>query len=73
MEIKKIGVVGSGMMGAGIAQVCAQSGYQVVLNDINSGALEKAAIREKTDDIPVQLEKLNDEVSEFLSEQTTAN
>jgi 3-hydroxybutyryl-CoA dehydrogenase len=31
MAIKKVGVVGGGFMGSGIAQVCAQSGYDVVL------------------------------------------
>ncbi len=35
MEIKKIMVLGAGQMGAGIAQVCAQSGYPVVLRDID--------------------------------------
>ena len=39
-----IGVVGSGQMGAGIAQVAAQSGYQVIVEDIISAALEKASI-----------------------------
>jgi 3-hydroxybutyryl-CoA dehydrogenase len=34
MEIKKIGVIGAGTMGHGIAQVCAQAGFQVSLQDI---------------------------------------
>lgn len=34
MEIKKIGIIGAGTMGSGIAQVAAQSGYEVVLEDI---------------------------------------
>ncbi len=34
MEIKKIGVIGAGLMGAGIAQVAAQSGFEVNLNDV---------------------------------------
>ncbi|MDP2970980.1 MAG: 3-hydroxyacyl-CoA dehydrogenase NAD-binding domain-containing protein, partial [Deltaproteobacteria bacterium] len=34
MEIKKIGVLGAGSMGNGIAQVAAQAGYQVVMRDI---------------------------------------
>jgi 3-hydroxybutyryl-CoA dehydrogenase len=34
MEIKTIGVVGSGTMGNGIAQVAAQSGYNVIMQDI---------------------------------------
>lgn len=35
-------VVGAGQMGAGIAQVCAQSGFEVVLHDVNPNVLEKA-------------------------------
>jgi 3-hydroxybutyryl-CoA dehydrogenase len=42
--MKVIGVVGSGQMGAGIAQVAAQSGYQVIIEDVISAALEKALI-----------------------------
>lgn len=34
MEIKTIGVLGAGLMGNGIAQVCAQAGYDVVMRDI---------------------------------------
>jgi 3-hydroxybutyryl-CoA dehydrogenase len=33
MDIKTIGVVGAGTMGNGIAQVCAQAGYDVIMND----------------------------------------
>ena len=41
MEIKKVGVVGCGSMGSGIAQLCAQSGYQVVVSEINDELLKK--------------------------------
>ena len=41
MEIKTIGVVGCGIMGSGIAQVCAQSGRQVVVSDLNDELLNK--------------------------------
>jgi 3-hydroxybutyryl-CoA dehydrogenase len=34
MDIKTIGVVGSGTMGNGIAQVAAQAGYSVIMNDV---------------------------------------
>jgi 3-hydroxybutyryl-CoA dehydrogenase len=37
----KIGVLGAGVMGGGIAQVCATHGYQVVCHDISGEALEK--------------------------------
>jgi len=39
--IKKIGVIGAGQMGAGIAQVCAQAGYTVTISDITKPALKK--------------------------------
>lgn len=42
MNIKKIMVIGSGTMGSGIAQVMAQAGYQVVLNDIKTEFLNNA-------------------------------
>ncbi len=41
MEIKKVGVVGCGLMGSGITQVCAQSGYQVVVSEMNNELLNK--------------------------------
>jgi len=41
MEIKKVGVVGCGSMGAGIAQLCAQSGFQVVVSEINDEFLKR--------------------------------
>jgi 3-hydroxybutyryl-CoA dehydrogenase len=41
MEIKKVGVVGCGIMGAGIAQLCAQSGYNVIVSEINDALLQK--------------------------------
>lgn len=41
MEIKQVGVVGCGQMGSGITQVCAQSGYQVIVSEINNELLNK--------------------------------
>jgi len=41
MEIKKVGVVGGGIMGGGIAQVSAQAGYEVVMSEINDELLNK--------------------------------
>jgi len=41
LDIKKVFVVGSGTMGGGIAQVCGQSGIQVLLNDISQELIEK--------------------------------
>ncbi len=42
MEIKKIFVAGAGLMGGGIAQVCAQAGYHVTMRDIGEDILEKS-------------------------------
>jgi len=41
MEIKKVGVVGCGLMGSGIVITCAQSGYQVVVSEISDELLNK--------------------------------
>ncbi|WP_457633614.1 3-hydroxyacyl-CoA dehydrogenase family protein [Oceanithermus desulfurans] len=51
MEIQKIGVIGAGQMGSGIAQVAAQSGYEVVLMDVEELSLKKGleAIRRSLD------------------------
>ncbi len=40
MKIAKIGVVGAGQMGSGIAQVCAMAGYDVLLNDMTAERVE---------------------------------
>ncbi len=41
MEIKKVGVIGAGVMGNGIAHVFAQTGYEVVLAEANIQLAEK--------------------------------
>ena len=41
MKLEKIMVIGSGQMGNGIAQVCAQAGYEVLLNDMKQEFAEK--------------------------------
>jgi len=41
MKFETIGIVGAGQMGAGIAQVCATAGLSVVLNDVETRALER--------------------------------
>jgi 3-hydroxybutyryl-CoA dehydrogenase len=41
LKIKKVGVIGAGLMGSGISQVAAQSGYKVFLNDLEKKFVEK--------------------------------
>jgi len=42
MDIRKVGIVGAGQMGSGIAHVCALAGYDVALFDISEESLKKA-------------------------------
>ncbi len=41
-DIEKIGIIGAGTMGQGIAQVSAQNGHEVIMRDIEEELLEKA-------------------------------
>jgi 3-hydroxybutyryl-CoA dehydrogenase len=45
MSIERIGVIGAGQMGTGIAHVMALAGYDVVLDDINKDQLSKSLTR----------------------------
>ena len=45
MTIQKVGVVGCGLMGGGIAQTCAQSGYETVVREVNQELLDKGLKR----------------------------
>lgn len=42
MKVERVFVVGAGYMGAGIAQVCAQAGYLVLLHDVSEERLSRA-------------------------------
>ena len=64
-QISKVGIVGSGTMGSGIAQLVAASGYRVVLVDLNDELLKKAVSRiEKNLLRLVEKEKIEEEVKE---------
>ena len=41
MEIKKVGVLGCGLMGSGIAQVCATAGFDVTVLEVEQKYLDK--------------------------------
>jgi 3-hydroxybutyryl-CoA dehydrogenase len=45
MAIRKVGVVGCGLMGGGIAQTCAQAGYETVVREVNQQLLDKGLAR----------------------------
>jgi 3-hydroxybutyryl-CoA dehydrogenase len=42
MNIERVGIIGAGQMGGGIAHVCALAGYDVLLEDVNKDALGRA-------------------------------
>ena len=44
MDIKRVGIVGCGVMGSGIAQLCSQAGYDVLVSDINDELLNKGLL-----------------------------
>jgi len=75
MRVKKVGVVGAGIMGRGIAQVAAQGGFLTVLQDVDAKQLESAlaTIRRGLDKL-VQIDKLSrKEADESLARlQTTS-
>ncbi len=47
MAIKKVGVLGCGLMGSGIAEVCAKAGYETVVREVNDQFLNKGLERIK--------------------------
>ncbi len=72
MEIKKVGVVGAGTMGNGIAHVFATSGFDVVLMDINEKFLERAtAIITKNLDRMIKKEKITEADKEATLKKIT--
>jgi len=67
MEIRKVGVVGCGVMGGGIVQVCAQSGYEVVVSEVSDELLQQGINRIKASlDRSVQKERIKPEVRDDI-------
>ncbi|MCC6721865.1 MAG: NAD(P)-binding domain-containing protein [Bacteroidia bacterium] len=71
----KIGIIGSGAMGSGIAQIAANSGFETVLFDNNQIALEKASqkIKETLSNLVVKGKISNEQASQTLKNLTLAN
>lgn len=64
MAIDRVGVVGAGQMGRGIAHVAAHAGFEVTLCDISQGQLDKAkATIEKNLGRLVKKERITDEMA----------
>ncbi len=71
-EIKKVGVVGCGLMGRGIAQVCAAAGYETVVREVNEELLGRGldAVRGGLDKA-VEKGKLEAEARDVTLERLT--
>jgi 3-hydroxybutyryl-CoA dehydrogenase len=44
-EIRSVGVLGAGLMGSGIAEICAKAGYETIIREVDAAALEKGKRR----------------------------
>ena len=72
VKIHKIGVLGAGMMGAGIAYVSAKAGYEVVLKDVSIEAAQKGkGYAEKLEAKALQRGKTTEEKSKELLDRIT--
>jgi 3-hydroxybutyryl-CoA dehydrogenase len=48
MQVRTVGVLGCGLMGSGIAQVCAASGYKTIVREVDAGFLKNGLDRLRT-------------------------
>lgn len=69
--MEQIGIIGSGAMGAGIAQVAATAGHQVIVYDNNQVALDKAKINlQSTLNKLVEKQKISEQVAKDILSRT---
>ena len=55
-HIKKIGIVGAGTMGAGVAEIFAQFGYTVILYNRSKAGMQRALERIRSNVAPIETE-----------------
>ncbi len=69
MEIKRIGVLGAGTMGSGIAQVAAENGFDVVVRDIEESLVQKgmASIQKNLDKAVSKEKKTREEADKIIN------
>ncbi|KAF0825361.1 3-hydroxybutyryl-CoA dehydrogenase [Cytobacillus firmus] len=74
MNVKHIMVIGAGQMGSGIAQVCAQAGYSVILNDLKPEFVERGlAVINKNLSRQVEKERMTADEMEAVLKNVTAS
>jgi 3-hydroxybutyryl-CoA dehydrogenase len=74
MNVKSIMVIGAGQMGSGIAQVCAQAGYSVLLNDLKAEFVERGlGVMKKNLSRQVEKERMTAEEMETVLGNVTAS
>jgi 3-hydroxybutyryl-CoA dehydrogenase len=72
MKIRKVGVLGCGLMGSGIAQVCAEAGYETVVLEVEQRFLDKGfAMMQKNLSRAVEKGKMTPEAKEKVGSLLT--
>ena len=72
MEIRKIFVVGSGLMGSGIAQTAIQAGYEVILNDQSKAERGQAGINKRLERLVEKGRMTSEEKEDCMGRLTTS-
>jgi 3-hydroxybutyryl-CoA dehydrogenase len=74
MNVSRVMVIGAGQMGSGIAQVCAQAGYEVVLNDLKDEFVDRGLhVIKKNLSRQVEKERLTMEEMNIVLDRLTAS
>ncbi|HOO38900.1 MAG TPA: 3-hydroxyacyl-CoA dehydrogenase NAD-binding domain-containing protein [Deltaproteobacteria bacterium] len=72
MNIQKVAVIGAGLMGCGIAQVCARAGYEVSMRDVEQRFVDKGmSVIKKNLDREIQKGKLSQDEAKAVLDRLT--